>query len=1462
MYGEARVKTIPLVAILLLSILFVGFMVPSAHAQDFTIDIDPASAIVYQGSSANFTVTVAFGAITPPGYVGVAVTEDSGLETVFLGPTNGTSDYTSKLLVRTALSTPPTEYLLVVEGRDDSGNIHGVHAMVTVKAASFRLAIDPPNQNINQGDDVTFEVSVTKDASYKGYVSLDATVVGIPTGISTSIAPSHEYPDFTATLIVSTEPAVSKGVYLVKVTATGADWGNETIIHEVSATVIIVGANFTITIDPPFITIVRGGHATFTVNVTAVGGFSQQVDLREEVLEGFTSSISPRKDIPPFNATLIVYSAPDVPIGEYYVIVEGSGAGQIFQAAATIEVTEADFDVTMSPGEQGVVRGTVAEYDVDVSSTTGFDYEVQLSATVPSDSTAIFTKPKGIPPFTSKLRVVTTQSTATGIHVITVKGSSSGIDNYYTAYLIVEPVNFTITVTPESKPITQGNSSTFLVKVNSTYGPLAGAISLSAEAPTGFTVNIYPSSGTPNFISVMAVSVGLGVEEGTYIIAVEGSGAGVEHHDLITIMVGQSGFTITPSPTQDDIYQSESAQFTVTVNKIGTFSKMVNLTVGAGDELTASIGPNKAEPPYTATLLVGTTLNTPTGDYIIIVEGRADGRLVQTAVILTVEPSDFTIDISGGTSIYQGQMHEWTITIGKTGAFGQSVTLSASAPSGLTASISPSTGRPPFTAKLKVTSSLSTTPGDYTVTVSAIGAGRTHSASVSITVSESKFSLTASPSSAMIYSSQSASFTISVGQDPYFPSTVTLSSSVSGGNLTASLSPTSGVPFFTASLTISTSEGAAAGTYTIAITGTGSTTKSVSVTLTVQEKPPDYEVIVKTRGLTDAYTTVWVDGKDKHVDVNDNSSENFGPFDGLTSHTFKVERETILDNATKFVCDKYTEAISYYEVTESEEEVEFVYEKFYKVTWKTEGLPSGKHVTLDVAGSHYTKASPVSFDAWIEADKQIAFKLVSPTDVTIDNRRYRFSKWVDSAGATITSPKTIGKSDTLTAVYACLDFLVRVYDLPSINVTLDQQTKTVTSNDSVTFVVGAGSHTLQTTSVLSEGKGIAQVFRHFIVPKESNNTETNNPSTISVSKDTEVEVVRKRQILLTLVSHYGRTKGGGWCDEGATANFSVDEWVQISQGIRQLCTGYDGDAVGTTNSGSVVMNGPKTITFRWKQQYLLTVNTTYGTASGQGWYDDRAAPSFSVTAPEGETGVRYIFLGWSGDYTGTETSGTIQMTAPKTISASWKKQHQVSIAFNTAAGTSLTIPPAQAVIINPAGTEEQLTKYTNLWFDEGTYTMTRVMFMGANVVMDKVTYSATAPGTWVVPLHVYTLTVKVVGTMITSGMGGAAVSLTTPDGQRRTETTDSAGEAVFTLPFGTYDKIDVKAQIGSASTSANLQSNMEVTVKVFSTIDAGVIVGLIGLLGTGGLLVFRMRRPSMRRMPPPEEELPPPPPED
>jgi hypothetical protein len=228
-------------------------------------------------------------------------------------------------------------------------------------------------------------------------------------------------------------------------------------------------------------------------------------------------------------------------------------------------------------------------------------------------------------------------------------------------------------------------------------------------------------------------------------------------------------------------------------------------------------------------------------------------------------------------------------------------------------------------------------------------------------------------------------------------------------------------------------------------------------------------------------------------------------------------------------------------------------------------------------------------------------------------------------------------------------------DLPllakfSFSTTLPGSSGTVATLDGVNFTssitprlwVPGGSHTLSVPEVVNSGAGKRYVFTGW------NNGEITSSIVVSHGAYT---ANYKTEYLLTITSPFGNPTGAGWYTSGSNANFSITNYIETSD-TKRYFTGWSGDYTGTTSSGSITMNSPKSLTGNWRTEFLLTLNSQYGTPTGAGWYKELATAHISVEPVVGSI-IRQIFDGWSGAITSTDANTSVTMNEPKIITSNW-----------------------------------------------------------------------------------------------------------------------------------------------------------------------------------------------------------------
>src|SRR5213080_836338 len=227
---------------------------------------------------------------------------------------------------------------------------------------------------------------------------------------------------------------------------------------------------------------------------------------------------------------------------------------------------------------------------------------------------------------------------------------------------------------------------------------------------------------------------------------------------------------------------------------------------------------------------------------------------IQTATFATSTAPDFSMTANPSSiNIQAGSSATSTLSITSVNGFSGTVTLTATvSPSGPGLSLSPTSvtlaSGQTLNAVLTVSTSTSTPPDIYTITVNGTSGSLAQFARVTVTVNAPPppdFTITANPVSLTIQAGSSGTSSISLTSINGFTGTVSLISGITPSGPTTSLSATSitlsSGETATTILTVSTTSSTAAGSYTAQVTGTSTSTSTqytrVSVTVTGPSQP-------------------------------------------------------------------------------------------------------------------------------------------------------------------------------------------------------------------------------------------------------------------------------------------------------------------------------------------------------------------------------------------------------------------------------------------------------------------------------------------------------------------------------------------------------------------------------------------------------------------------------------------------
>ncbi len=254
--------------------------------------------------------------------------------------------------------------------------------------------------------------------------------------------------------------------------------------------------------------------------------------------------------------------------------------------------------------------------------------------------------------------------------------------------------------------------------------------------------------------------------------------------------------------------------------------------------------------PFASTLQITASDSTPPGQYRLEVRAKNgegsynlyDKETINITVRSAQEP-DFSLNISPASqNISQGERAEYSIAVSPIAGFSDTVRFSVSGIPPASTYQFLSTGSSIF---LRITTTPSTPPGDYNITVTAEGGGKTHTASAILSVTAAQTTSTTTGASSFLISVNPTSLTLTRGGMAHlsvtvqgvggFSSPVTLSASGLPSGVTISTNVNNAPPDFTADVALVATNDAPLGAhqFTLLATGGGVTRRS-TVTLTIQ----------------------------------------------------------------------------------------------------------------------------------------------------------------------------------------------------------------------------------------------------------------------------------------------------------------------------------------------------------------------------------------------------------------------------------------------------------------------------------------------------------------------------------------------------------------------------------------------------------------------------------------------------
>ena len=523
---------------------------------------------------------------------------------------------------------------------------------------------------------------------------------------------------------------------------------------------------------------------------------------------------------------------------------------------------QANFTLTVAPASLSVVQGAQATGLVVTSISGGFNSSISLSASGFPPGAMVGFNPSTIPApgaGTSAMTVSALLMVKPGTYPITVTANGGGIKQTATITITVmaptQP-NFTLTATPPSLTILAGHQATSAISTTIRNG-FNSAVTLSATGmPSGASVSFSPQTipapGSGN--STMTVIVASNTPAGVYALTVNASGGGV--HQAVAFLLTVPSFSLSASPAALTIAPGKQGTSVITSTITQGFNYPITLSAsGMPSQVTVGFNPQTIPAPGSgnSTMTITVASNAPAGTYPITVKGTGGG-LQQTAIVtLTVGTGGFTLSVvPASISLVQSLQSYSAVTTRIGGGFSSAITLTSSgAPQGMLVALSPNTIPAPGVGNsvLGISVLPGTSPGTYSITITATGVGSKQTVVVPVTVMAQgpNFTLSSAPAALTVAQSSQGNSSISAVIRGGFNSAINLSASgvPTGTTLHFSESsiPTPGSGNTPVNITVGSTT--PAGTYPITVIGNGGGNQQ-NATLTLNVIPAG------SQGLTQA----------------------------------------------------------------------------------------------------------------------------------------------------------------------------------------------------------------------------------------------------------------------------------------------------------------------------------------------------------------------------------------------------------------------------------------------------------------------------------------------------------------------------------------------------------------------------------------------------------------------------------